>query len=69
MFSNSKTRSKLLLAGLVGLMGVITVPVAAELMAPKGIHETTPEPGFVNRAQKGDRLVPVRFEPRATRHA
>jgi hypothetical protein len=69
MFSNSKSRSLLLLAGLVGLMGVITVPVAAELMAPSGIHETTPEPSFVYRARKGDKLMPVRFEPRATRYA
>ena len=68
MFSNSKSRSRLLLAGLVGLMGVITVPVAAELMATRGIHGTTPEPSFVNRAQKSDKLMPVRSEPRTTRY-
>jgi hypothetical protein len=64
MVLNRKFRSLLLLVGLVCLMGAITVPVAAELMAPKAIHE----PSFVNRAQKGDRLVPVRSEPRAIRY-
>ena len=34
-----KFRSLLLLVGLVCLMGAITVPVAAELIAPKGIHD------------------------------
>jgi hypothetical protein len=63
MVLNRTFRSLLLLVGLVCLMGAITVPVAAELMVPKGVHE----PSFVNRAQKGDRLMPLRFERRATR--
>jgi hypothetical protein len=68
VFLNRKSRSLLLLVGLVGLVGAITVPVAAELIARKGIHETTPEPSFINRVQKGDRLMPVRSEPRETRY-
>jgi hypothetical protein len=68
MFLNSKFRSLLLLIGPVCLMGAVTVSVAAALLDPQSIHRTEPEPSFVNRAQKGDRLVPVRSEPKETRY-